>query len=268
MIFSSYVMGLGAILILAVFTWVVSVIKRDVSIVDSVWSLMILLAAVVYSSAVDLYTTRSSLILSLVLVWALRLTIHIMWRNWGKQEDLRYQDIRKKYDPNFAFKSLGIIFGFQAILAWIISMPLWAALTVPIGLSALDLLAVALWTAGMVFETVGDWQLARFKGNSANREKVMDRGLWRYTRHPNYFGECILWWGLYLFALPVGGWWTIVGPILITFLLLKFSGVTLLEEHIVKRRPAYQDYIARTNAFIPGSPKKANADDHPQEQLS
>ena len=261
-------MGLGATLILAVFTWVVSVIKRDVSIVDSVWSLMILLASVTYSSTVDLYTTRSSLILSLVLIWALRLTIHITWRNWGEPEDPRYQDIRKKYDPNFTFKSLGIIFGFQAILAWIISMPLWAALTVPIGLSALDLLAVAFWTAGMVFETVGDWQLARFKADPTNSEKVMDRGLWRYTRHPNYFGECIIWWGVYLFALPVGGWWTIVGPILLTFLLLKFSGVTLLEEHIVKRRPAYQDYIARTNAFIPGSPKKAKADGHPQEQLS
>ena len=268
MTFSSYTIGLGAILILAAFTWVVSVIKRDVSIVDSVWSLLILLAAVAYSSTIDLYTSRSSLILSLVLVWALRLTIHITWRNWGEQEDLRYQDIRKKYEPNFALKSLGIIFGFQASLAWIISMPLWAALTVPIELSAVDLLAVTLWTVGMVFETVGDWQLARFKANPANSEKVMDRGLWRYTRHPNYFGECAIWWGLYLFAVPVGAWWTIVAPVLLTYMLLKFSGVTLLEDHLVKRRPAYPDYIARTNAFIPGPPKKPKADGHPQEQLS
>ena len=120
----------------------------------------------------------------------------------------------------------------------------------------------------MVFETLatGSWHASR--ANPANREKVMDRGLWRYTRHPNYFGECIIWWGFYLFALPVGGWWTIVGPILLTYMLLKFSGVSLLEEYIVKRRPAYQDYIARTNAFVPGPPKKTKADGHPQEQLS
>ena len=130
MSFSSYAMGLGATLVLAALTWVMSVIKRDVSIVDSIWSLMLLLAAVVYSSTVELYTSRSSLILTLVLLWALRLTIHITRRNWGEPEDPRYQEIRKKYDPNFSLKSLGIIFGFQGILAWIISMPLWAALTV------------------------------------------------------------------------------------------------------------------------------------------
>ena len=268
MSFSTYAIGLVAILILATLTWVVSVIRRDVSIVDSIWSLMLLVAAIAYSSAVEPYTSRSSLILTLVLLWALRLTIHITWRKWGEAEDRRYQDIRKKYEPNFTLKSLGIIFGFQATLAWIISMPLWAALTVPIALNVIDLLAVALWTVGMVFETVGDWQLARFKSDPANGEKVMDRGLWRNTRHPNYFGECIIWWGFYVFALPVGAWWTIVAPILLTYMLLKFSGVTLLEEHIVQRRPAYRDYITRTNAFIPGPPKKAKTDAHPQEQVS
>ena len=268
MSFSIYAIGLVAILILATLTWVVSVIKRDVSIVDSIWSLMLLGAAVVYSSGVEPYTSRSSLILTLVLLWALRLTIHITWRNWGEPEDRRYQDIRKKYEPNFTLKSLGIIFGFQAILAWVISMPLWAALTVPIALNVVDLLAVALWTVGMGFETVGDWQLARFKSDPANKEKVMDRGLWRYTRHPNYFGECVIWWGFYVFALPVGAWWTIVSPILLTYMLLKFSGVSLLEENIVERRPTYEDYIARTNAFIPGQPKKVKTDAHPQEQVS
>ncbi len=268
MSFSIYAMGLGAILILATLTWVVSVIKRDVSIVDGIWSLMLLLGAVVYSSGVDLYTSRSSIILTLVLVWALRLSIHIVWRNWGEPEDRRYQEIREKYEPNFAVKSLGIIFIFQAVLAWIISMPLWAALTVPIAFTRLDVLAVMLWTVGMAFETVGDWQLARFTADPSNRGKVMDRGLWRYTRHPNYFGECLIWWGLYLFAVPVGAWWTIVAPILLTYMLLKFSGVTLLEAHIVHRRPAYRDYIARTNAFIPGPPKNIKAETHPREQPS
>ncbi len=268
MSFSVYAMGLGAVLALATLTWIISLVKRDVSIVDGVWSLMLLAAAVVYSSAIEPYTSRSSLILTLVLLWALRLSVHIMWRNWGELEDRRYRDIRQKYEPNFALKSLGIIFIFQAVLAWIISMPLWAALTVPIEMTAVDMLAVALWTVGMTFETVGDWQLARFTSEAANRGKVMDRGLWRYTRHPNYFGECLIWWGFYVFAVPVGAWWTIVGPLLLTYMLLKFSGVTLLEQTIVERRPAYREYIKRTNAFIPGPPKKVNGQPRSHELAS
>lgn len=268
MSFSTYAMGLGAVLALATLTWGVSLVKRDVSIVDGVWSLMLLAAAYVYSSAVEPYTSRSSLILTLVLLWALRLALHITWRNWGQPEDRRYRDIRRKYEPHFALKSLGIIFVFQAMLAWIISMPLWAALSVPIGLTAVDLVAVALWTAGMIFETVGDWQLARFHGDPGNRGKVMDRGLWRYTRHPNYFGECLIWWGFYVFALPVGAWWTIVGPLLLTYMLLKFSGVPLLEQTIVERRPAYRDYIKRTNAFLPGPPAKHHERPGSQELAS
>lgn len=266
--FSAYAMGLAAVLVLATLTWLVSVVKRDVSIVDGVWSLMLLAAAVVYSSAVQDYTSRSSLILTLVLLWALRLAIHIMWRNWGEPEDRRYRDIRRKYEPNFAIKSLGIIFVFQALLAWIISMPLWPALTVLIEITAVDMVAVALWTVGMVFETVGDWQLARFTSDPANRGKVMDRGLWRFTRHPNYFGECLIWWGFYVFAVPVGAWWTIVGPLLLTYMLLRFSGVTLLEQTIVERRPGYREYIKRTNAFIPGPPRKIEGQERSQELAS
>lgn len=268
MTFSLYVMGLVATLILATLTWLVSLLKRDVSIVDSVWSLMLLGAALAYSSGVEAYTSRSSLVLTLVLVWALRLTVHVTWRNWGEQEDHRYRAIRDKYEPHFWLKSLGIIFWFQAVLAWIISMPLWAALAVPIALNMVDILAVTLWIIGMVFETVGDWQLARFKADPANNGKVMDRGLWRYTRHPNYFGECMIWWGLYLFAVPVGAWWTIIAPLLLTYMLLKFSGVALLEENILNRRPAYREYIARTNAFIPGLPKHVMTDRAAEKQAS
>ena len=268
MTFSLYVMGLVATLILATLTWLVSLLKRDVSIVDSVWSLMLLGAALAYSSGVEPYTSRSSLVLTLVLLWALRLTVHVTWRNWGEQEDHRYRAIRDKYEPHFWLKSLGIIFWFQAVLAWIISMPLWAALALPIALNMVDILAVTFWIIGMVFETVGDWQLARFKADPANSGKVMDRGLWRYTRHPNYFGECIIWWGLYLFAVPVGAWWTIIAPLLLTYMLLKFSGVALLEENIVNRRPAYREYIARTNAFIPGLPKHPMTDRAAEKQAS
>ncbi len=266
--FSIYSMGLLAILILTTCTWAVSAMKRDVSIVDGIWSIMLLVAALVYSSNVDLYTSRSSLVLALVLLWAVRLSLHIIIRNWGEPEDRRYRDIREKYEPNFALKSLGIIFIFQGLLAWIISMPLWVALTVPIEIASLDILAIALWTLGMAFETVGDWQLVRFQANPANKGKVLNRGLWRYTRHPNYFGECLIWWGFYIFAIPVGGWWTIIAPLLLTYMLLKFSGVSLLEETIVARRPAYQEYIERTNAFIPGPPKKIHQSTQTQEGAS
>jgi steroid 5-alpha reductase family enzyme len=253
---SLYLLGLVSTLGLATLTWAISVLKRDVSIVDGVWALMLFAAAIVYATGAEPYTGRTTLILTLVALWALRLSGHIIHRNWGEPEDRRYQDIRREYEPNFALKSLGLVFWFQAVLAWIISMPLWPALTVPVAWGTFDVLAVTVWAVGMIFEGIGDRQLSRFKADPENRGKVMDRGLWRYTRHPNYFGECLIWWGFSLFALPAGAWWTVVGPLLLTYMLLKFSGVTLMEQTIVERRPAYQAYIARTNAFIPGPPKQ------------
>ena len=268
MSFSVYVMGLFAILTLATATWAVSIVKRDVSIVDGIWPMMFLVAAVVYSSNSEFYSSRSALILTLILLWAVRLSGHIVVRNWGEPEDRRYRDIRQKYQPFFELKSLGIIFLFQGLLAWIISMPLWASLTEPVELVLIDVLAIGLWILGMVFETVGDWQLARFQADPSNRGKVLNQGLWRYTRHPNYFGECVIWWGFYTFAIPVGAWWSIFAPLLLTYLLLKFSGVALLEESIVKRRPAYQDYMVSTNAFIPGPPQKIHKITHTHERIS
>jgi len=265
---SLYVLGLVATLGLATLTWGVSILKRDVSIVDGVWALMLLAAAAVYATGAEPYTGRTTLILTLVALWAVRLSGHIIHRNWGEPEDRRYQDIRLKYEPNFALKSLGIIFWFQAGLAWIISMPLWPALTVPLDGGAFDVLAVTVWTVGMVFECIGDWQLSGFKADPENHGKVMDRGLWRYTRHPNYFGECLIWWGFFLFALSAGAWWTIVGPLLLTYLLLKFSGVALMEQTIVERRPAYRAYIARTNAFLPGPPKQGTHTSISRNQMS
>lgn len=263
-----YLLGLVSTLSLATLTWVVSVLKRDVSIVDGVWALMLLATAIVYATGAEPYTGRTTLILTLVVLWAVRLSGHIIYRNWGEPEDRRYRHIRQKYEPNFALKSLGLIFWFQAGLAWIISMPLWPALTVPVDGEACDVLAVMVWTIGMIFEGVGDWQLSRFKAESENHGKVMDRGLWRYTRHPNYFGECLIWWGFYFFAVPTGAWWTFVGPLLLTYLLLKFSGVTLMEQTIVERRPTYREYIARTNAFFPGPPKQGTDTSISREQTS
>lgn len=253
---SLYLTGLSVMLILGVITWLLSVYLRDVSIVDSMWSLMILAVAIVYAATITM-DLRSWLVLILVTIWALRLSIHLTWRNWGTEEDRRYREIRHKYSPNFAIKSLFIIFVFQALLASIVALPLLPAITHSTTPGLLDLLGLLLWLIGMGFEAIADWQLARFKADSDNQGKVMQSGLWRYTRHPNYFGEWCIWWGFFMFAIPSGGWWTIISPLLMTFLLLRFSGVTLLEKDIRERRPAYREYIAQTNAFFPGPPKTA-----------
>ena len=253
---NSFLAGLLAILIVAVITWVVSLIKRDVSIVDSLWPLLFLVAAATYALTVPQAGPRTTLVLVLVGPWALRLSGYLTWRNWGEPEDRRYQAIRRRNEPRFALKSLYLIFGLQGTLAWIISLPLLAAIAAPRDVTVLDYAGVALWAVGFGFESVGDWQLARFKRVPTNRGRVMDQGLWRYTRHPNYFGDCCVWWGFCLIALAAGGWWAVVGPLLMSLLLLRVSGVALLEKDIGTRRPAYRDYMARTNAFFPRTPKR------------
>jgi steroid 5-alpha reductase family enzyme len=193
----------------------------------------------------------------MVAVWALRLSGYITWRNHGEPEDRRYQAIRAANEPGFAWKSFFIVFALQGVLAAIVATPIVVGIGSPAPLNAVDGIGLALWALGFAFETIGDWQLARFKSDPANRGRVMDAGLWRYTRHPNYFGEATLWWGYYVVALAAGGGWTIFSPLLMTFLLLKVSGVRLLEKDIGERRPAYADYVARTNAFFPGPRKSA-----------
>ena len=195
------------------------------------------------------------LVIMLVAIWALRLAIYIAARNWGHPEDYRYQAIRRRNDPGFTFKSLYLVFFLQAGLAWVISLPLLGAILGTAPLGWLDVAGVLLWLLGFVFEAGGDWQLARFKADPANRGKVMDRGFWRYTRHPNYFGDFSVWWGFFLIGLSAGAWWALPGPLLMSVLLLRVSGVALLEKSIGKRRPGYEDYVRRTNAFFPWLPK-------------
>lgn len=254
----TWTLALAALLAFGVAGWIVSLLRRDVSIVDGMWSLMFLIAALCYAGSVDLQTARSVLIVSLVFAWSVRLSAHIFWRNRGRDEDYRYQRIRENNSPNFAFKSLYIVFGLQAFLAWIISLPLLPAITSTASFGILDFAAVTLWMLGFVFESVGDHQLVRFKAVASNNGKVLDTGLWRYTRHPNYFGDFCIWWAFYLFALSAGAWWTVVSPLLMSVLLLKVSGVALLERDIGERRPKYADYIARTNTFFPGPRKKTD----------
>jgi len=247
-----YILALSVILAVSVVSWLFSIAKKDVSFVDSLWSLFFLIAAIVFAIISQPLSVKGMLVLTLVAIWSLRLSIYITARNWGHPEDYRYQMIRASNSPGFAFKSLYIVFGLQGVLAWIVATPLLPAIASSGALTAVDIFAVVLWTVGFVFEAGGDWQLARFKSRKDSHGKVLDTGLWRYTRHPNYFGEFCMWWAFYLFAVGTGGWWIILSPLLMSFLLLKVSGVAMLEKTIGKRRPEYSEYIQKTNAFFPG----------------
>ena len=251
----TYLLALALILGIGVVAWAVSVAIRNVAFVDSLWSLFFLVAALVFATAAWPLSARGLLVTVLVAIWALRLSTYITARNWGEPEDYRYQKIRANNEPGFAFKSLYIVFGLQGVLAWFVAMPLVPAIMNPGEIGVLEMVAAALWLTGFVFEAGGDYQLAKFKREPSNRGRVLNTGLWRFTRHPNYFGDFCVWWAFYLFAVAAGGWWTVLSPILMSLLLLKVSGVALLEKTISKRRPEYADYIRRTNAFFPGVPK-------------
>ena len=253
-------LGLGAALFVALLTWLASLVQRDVSLVDRVWSLLVAAPAAAYAWALPPGgDARFTVMVVLLVLWALRLAAYVTWRNWGHGEDRRYQIIRARNEPNFSLKSIYLVFVLQAVLAWLVCTPFLAALLHLGAWTALDAIGALVAAFGFAFEAIGDQQLASFKADPSNRGKVMDRGLWRYTRHPNYFGECCVWWGLFLLALSAGGWWSVVSPLVMTGLLLKVSGVALLEKDIGERRPQYRDYIWRTHAFFPAPPKKPPA---------
>ena len=251
--------GLGGVLALMLATWVASVVRRDASLVDRVWGLGFVVLVAVYALLGDGASARSWLVVALVSIWGLRLSGYLTWRNWGEGEDKRYQAMRRRTSGSFAARSLVTVFGLQAVLAWLISLPLLAAATArePTALTWLDGLGVALWLVGFVFEAGGDWQLSRFLADPANRGTVMDRGLWRYTRHPNYFGDTMLWWGYFLIALATGAWWAAVGSALMTIFIVRVSGLALTERNMARSsREGHEAYVRRTNAFFPGPPKR------------
>lgn len=256
-VIGSWLAALPALVGLALLAWVVATVRRNVGLVDIFWSLFLLLAAAIFAANAPAPTVRGWLVLGLVTVWSLRLAAHLAARNWNAPEDHRYRAIRARNQPNFAVKSLYLVFGLQAVLAWLVAAPLAAAISSGEGLGVFDMLGAALAAFGIIFESLADLQLARFRSDPASAGRVMDRGLWRYSRHPNYFGEFCVWWGLHGIALGAGGWWTVFSPILMSVLLLRISGVTLLERDIGGRRPGYRSYAARTNAFFPGRPGDA-----------
>ncbi len=239
--------------------WLLSLVRRDVSIVDIWWGPGFAWLATVAFALAAAPGPRGALLLALVSLWGLRLGGYLFWRNWGHGEDARYARMRRHYGERFRWISLATVFGLQAVLQWIVALPLLFAQLVPgaAPLGALDAVGVTLFATGLFFEAVGDVQLARFKADRRSAGRVMDRGLWRNTRHPNYFGDCLVWWGLFAIAAATpAGPFAIASPLLMTFLLLRVSGVALLERSLVRTRPEYRDYIERTSAFFPRPPSQ------------
>ena len=239
-------------------TWILSLVVKNASIVDVVWGLGFVLVAWAVRIRVDGSSGRQWLLVAMTTLWGLRLAAHLYIRNHGKGEDYRYRAMRKRWGPRFPLISLATVFTLQGVLMWIVSLPVQLGQirrTPDVGVLAW--LGIAVWIVGLFFETVGDAQLVRFKRDPANAGVVMDRGLWRYTRHPNYFGDACVWWGIALVAAETAvGRWGLLGAAVMTVLLRRVSGVTLLEKSLLKRRAGYEAYVAATSPFIPMPPKR------------
>jgi len=245
--------------------WLLSLPLRNASIVDLYWGLGFVLIAWV-AFVLGAHPPRGRIVTLLTTLWGTRLATHLTWRNVGRGEDFRYAEMRRRHGDRFWRVSLYQVFGLQALLMWIVSLPVQAVQIAGAGvpLGRLDLLGAVLWAVGLAFEAIGDWQLARFRADPANQGRVCDRGLWAWSRHPNYFGDALVWWGLYCFAAAAGATWTAVGPAVMTLLLLEVSGVPLLERSLRETRPEYADYASRTSAFVPLPPRRRRTEAAPE----
>jgi steroid 5-alpha reductase family enzyme len=257
--FHIYFQALLAILALMTILWIVSVIIKNVSIVDLFWGIGFLLTSLIYFLTTGGFYPRKILLLCLVSIWALRLTIYLIWRNSGKGEDFRYKEFRRKFgEHRYWWISFFQTFMLQGVLMWLISLPLLGAQFYgadrPIGI--LDFTGILFWITGFIFEAGGDFQLARFKADPSNKGKVLDKGFWRYTRHPNYFGDASVWWGYGFICLSASGYLPVIGSVLMTALIIRVSGVALLEKSLEEQKPEYKDYIKKTSPFLPWFPKK------------
>ena len=240
--------------------WLLSLFLRNATIVDVFWGVgfaLVAVSAFIWGGAWA--APRSLLISAMVGIWGLRLAGYLLWRNAGHGEDPRYAAMRRRWGTRFWWVSFFSVFALQGAILWFVSLPIQVVQAAPGGpLGALDAVGVAIWFVGLLFESIGDHQLARFRADPANAGKVMDRGLWRYTRHPNYFGDFCIWWGMFAVALSAPhGLYTIASPALMSFLLMRVSGVPLLEHSMRKRRPGYAEYARRTSAFFPRPPRAA-----------
>ena len=246
------------IAVVMVATWIISVVVRNASIVDIVWGAGFAINSWVLALTIDGDAARQILMAIVVGVWGMRLAVYLGRRNIGHGEDWRYVAMRRKIGAKFPIVSLFTVFGLQGVLMWVVSLPvMFAHADSTPGVGPVAVIGIIVWCVGLGFEAVGDLQLSRFKSDPANQGKVMDKGLWSLTRHPNYFGDALLWWGIGIIAAETGsGVIGFIGSAVMTFLLLRVSGVPLLEKSLSKRREGYADYVARTSAFIPRPPKK------------
>lgn len=255
-----YLQGFVIIMLMMTILWVVSIFINNVSIVDLFWGLGFVFISLFYFLKTDGYASRKIVLILLVTLWGIRLSIYLAWRNLGKGEDFRYRQFRKKYgEKRYWWISYFQTFLLQGILMWLISVPLLAAqyYSQNNSLGIFDYAGIILWITGFFFETTGDIQLARFRTDPSNKGKVMDRGLWRFTRHPNYFGDASVWWGYGFFCLASGSYLPVLGSVLMTALIIKVSGVALLEKSLQDQKPLYKEYIEKTSAFLPWFPKKS-----------
>ena len=253
----SMIVAAVAIAVLMVTTWLVSVVRRDASIVDIVWGFGFVVVSWVLVASLEADRPRQFLLAALTSIWGLRLAGYLARRNLGKGEDFRYQAMRRRWGARFPVISLVTVFGLQGVIMWIVSLPLqYGSADADPGIGPVAVMGIMVWLVGVIFETVGDAQLARFKADPANAGKVMDRGLWSLTRHPNYFGDSMVWWGIGIVAAETGsGVIGLAGPLVMMFFLMRVSGVPMLERSLMKRREGYADYAARTSAFFPRPPR-------------
>ncbi len=256
-----WVQALVVIMIMMASLWVISVIIKNVSIVDLFWGLGFVITGWFYFFHTEGFELRKLVLMIMVTIWGLRLSGYLTWRNTGRGEDFRYQQFRKNYgEKRYWWISFFQTFLLQGVLMWLISVPLLGAQyhTGNNHLGILDLAGIFLWIIGITFETGGDFQLARFKADPSNKGKVLDSGFWKFSRHPNYFGDTAVWWGYGLLSLAAGSFLPVLGSLLMTALIIKVSGVALLEKSLVSDKPGYKEYIERTSAFIPWFPKKGD----------
>ncbi len=254
-----WVQALIVIMIMMTTLWVISVFIKNVSIVDLFWGLGFVVTGWFYYFNTEGLESRKLVLMIMVTIWGLRLSGYLTWRNAGKGEDFRYRQFRKDYgERRYWWISFFQTFLLQGLLMWLISVPLLGAqyLSVNSHLGVLDFAGIILWVIGITFETGGDYQLARFKADPSNKGKVLDSGFWKFSRHPNYFGDTAVWWGYGLLSIAAGSFLPALGSLLMTALIIKVSGVALLEKSLVSDKPGYREYVERTSAFIPWFPKK------------
>jgi steroid 5-alpha reductase family enzyme len=250
--------GLGVAILMMVAVWIVSLVRRDASLVDRLWGAgFVLLAAFwAWTSPVSFAGTNARLTFAIAALWGLRLSLYLTWRNWGGGEDYRYSEMRRQHGHRFPLVSLFTVFLLQAFLMWAIALPLLVAARATQAPRAWPLtFGLIVFGAGFLFEVIADAQLTRYRANPS-RSGPLDHGLWRFSRHPNYFGEAVLWWGIWIVAVSFGGAWTVFSPILITFLLVRVSGVAMLEKRLRVAKPGWEEYAKRTSAFVPWLPRR------------